>query len=1452
MERPEPEGLSCGGCQGAQSKLYCFSCQSHFCHGCWTKQHPPENPWAAKHEKIDSDVYQRLEGTFNPPSDAKIQDKLHRDDEETTWFAVKRDANGHPKILHDSGRYASLVAHGSCGGEHLARFPALVSFVGQTGAGKSTLIKMLIERRLASRIGGGSIDRASARELFATPVVGSYENDIDPTSGDVHLYADPSSYFEERPIFYVDSEGLEAGEKNPIAMRWRDSSQNERPTPGGKPPKSGRTRSRLTKKWRFSREVSRNLNWGDGSEHKKREFAVTHLYPRILYTFSDVIVFVLRNSRTFESAVVTRLIDWAVEVLNASTNQPRLPHAIIAVNAAISKTPVQRWDVEDATNRLLGSVNESTPSERATERIRALMKHWDLPEKPVRSVRDLLLCYYSSVRVVFIPDDNQYLRLEAQTEKLHGEIQSACESSMMSKKKARMLMNADELDELFQAAFDHFSRSPDATFDLIKAARKNTPIPRDFAGNLTKIAVAIRDTLQKERNITGHDVFKPLSLMAASSILLECTRSNWKGSALEFFEANYSEPCLNALQDFCKQFWPCEYADIGTRGKGRCVNTLARHQKGHQMKGKQVPGEYVASFTFDGLLPLWLNWIRDWLDRFQSYLLQHPRTREEDMIPKIHRHNLHRFFEQVGGSFAYVNHSVCMCCVRELPEHPLQCGHVLCTLCMKAYGVLDDRLKAKGAIAVQPGHISLHRCPLHSTQRAGFEFVEPRTISLKPDWAGVRLLCLDGGGIRGIVELEVLRHIEMELGGLVPIQSFFDLIVGTSTGGIIATGLGIKNWRVTNCITKFMTLADKAFTKRLLPGLHDIPIIGKAGRRYHTKPFEEVLQHTFKDDSLFGGYYIDPSNYRTRVALTSTTATGSTPVVLANYNRPDESPFTDFLRPDHPEDELKIWEAIRATTAAPGYFKPFTKPETGQRFVDGAVYHNNPIYVAFEESKLLWPDVRHRLPDIILSIGTGHNRQKNDAIRLDMDTEYSLKISRTAPPDVNGAENDLSRVFQNFRMMFARMSNVLSSHIRWVSFEREVTLPVPLEKTKDARSRLQRIDPPLGYDPPSLDDKAKMIDLKRTVNEVLTKNPRQRRQIRYVARRLIASSFYFEKLRHDGIGSGHYQCDGRILCRFPNNSDELSHLGNFLRSQQCQGSNENGQRDYPMFCIEEQGRPRFDMEISSSVVDKMCQGQLSIFDFDRVVFRVSNKNAEVTLSLALWDTEEGKADVIPVSGFPRRIVAESSQPMPASPSFGTVEISAADYWKEVDEYTSSYRELIQVDDLDLNNATSSVEVPKSRAWGLWQDAGPSWEFRRLLRRRPRMTVSSGNKKPPSHSPSQTPSLSSASNEESDDQLGTPIKELQLNEPGLSMRFSRDEATNRAPESALETEEDEDEPLSLLIRRNLGVLRGLGANGTSIVEMERAVALSLLEGRAVTPHGLGFDPDDFDEEQDEGD
>lgn len=83
-----------------------------------------------------------------------------------------------------------------------------MSFVGQSGAGKSSLIKLLIDLRL------------TGFEAWLTPVVGG-KGVTEPTSEDVHLYADPVSAITEAPIFFADCEGLSGGEREPMSAKFR-------------------------------------------------------------------------------------------------------------------------------------------------------------------------------------------------------------------------------------------------------------------------------------------------------------------------------------------------------------------------------------------------------------------------------------------------------------------------------------------------------------------------------------------------------------------------------------------------------------------------------------------------------------------------------------------------------------------------------------------------------------------------------------------------------------------------------------------------------------------------------------------------------------------------------------------------------------------------------------------------------------------------------------------------------------------------------------------------------------------------------------------------------------------------------------------------------------------------------------------------------------------------------
>ena len=124
--------------------------------------------------------------------------------------------------------------------------------------------------------------RDSGRNLhYPAPVVGS-TNDDGPTSADVHLYADPGTSHTSRPILYADCEGLQGGELLPGAAR----STRNRGMPSAL---RGRVEKVLAS--------SIHIQWANSPETRQREYAVMELYPRLLYTFSDVVVFVLRNAR---------------------------------------------------------------------------------------------------------------------------------------------------------------------------------------------------------------------------------------------------------------------------------------------------------------------------------------------------------------------------------------------------------------------------------------------------------------------------------------------------------------------------------------------------------------------------------------------------------------------------------------------------------------------------------------------------------------------------------------------------------------------------------------------------------------------------------------------------------------------------------------------------------------------------------------------------------------------------------------------------------------------------------------------------------------------------------------------------------------------------------------------------------------------------------------------------
>jgi hypothetical protein len=228
-----------------------------------------------------------------------------------------------------------------------------------------------------------------------------------------------------------------------------------------------------------------------------------------------------------------------------------------------------------------------------------------------------------------------------------------------------------------------------------------------------------------------------------------------------------------------------------------------------------------------------------------------------------------------------------------------------------------------------------------------------------------------------------------------------------------------KNWSIKRCADKFRRLCGIAFTPRTLqkfPILRHL-ITLKLATKYQTIPFRDTLQKTFEDEPLFGSSGQSPSYHGAKIAVTATDKAGTRAIIIANYSRNDGSRIEtrpgeyEFLRPDRPRDGLTIADAAAATSAAPSYFKPFEHGPTKRTYLDGAIYHNNPVRLLHRERKLLWPDVANQDPDIFLSIGTSQHKaglQEHLSGRSTADSAPTC-VSQYAPFDVPNLTDNARR-----------------------------------------------------------------------------------------------------------------------------------------------------------------------------------------------------------------------------------------------------------------------------------------------------------------------------------------------------------------------------------------------------------------------------------------------------------
>ena len=194
-----------------------------------------------------------------------------------------------------------------------------------------------------------------------------------------------------------------------------------------------------------------------------------------------------------------------------------------------------------------------------------------------------------------------------------------------------------------------------------------------------------------------------------------------------------------------------------------------------------------------------------------------------------------------------------------------------------------------------------------------------------------KILSLDGGGVRGLSIIIILKHVMRNLNRKRQVETQpweeFDMIGGTSTGGIIAIMLGRLRMSLDQCEAAYMKLSSNVFKKnRRSADPRRIYDFLEANGKFSPQPLEDTVgemlrERELADNELLKSY--DPEDCR--VFVCATRALNSTPAVLRSYETTKHDPY----------DDCQIVEAVRATSAASTFFPETKLGRHGELFVDG-------------------------------------------------------------------------------------------------------------------------------------------------------------------------------------------------------------------------------------------------------------------------------------------------------------------------------------------------------------------------------------------------------------------------------------------------------------------------------------------------------------------------------------
>ncbi len=734
----------------------------------------------------------------------------------------------------------------------------VISMVGPTGAGKSSIIKRL--------------------NPIKPPVVAFQEQQIPTTSNVNSFYS--AGFNGVSPLRILDLEGDDGG--LPL-MEYCKNYQHL----------SSTDYLSADDVSTFVKQVFQHYDEKELTAYmNKRKHVTKHLLPRLCYIMSDVIVYVNTVPAKRESMYLDRVLEF-VEKSQTGVSSAELPSLILVYNQCPKRQ--KPFDIAEATDHFFVFVDR---------------------EKK-------LLESYRTVDFVKIPD--------WENESLYAQQVTALQKTIA----ARVL----EQKELKRANGTLFSEQ--VWFDILDKvvenflAEENISMSRIFGKFIISESSLVNRAYAFFHHVYGASTKKAAFLCAREQSIKMLAahivfRAIEKGHGeLRDVDDNWVKLLSNLLQRIRRRS-PCEAMHGSSQ---QCTEELQTHGAYHRFGGtkKRAGHHQFADAQSDKDLE---QVFRDAILSFQK----NAALGGAAGLKAVHQERLGVFRAAITPE-STAPQKQCALCFRNRADCLLSSENAFCVACI-------DGLKADDAAALS---CPLTGKPVHIIENVG----------KLPGRYGIRILCLEGGGVRGPVLIKSLRRLEHAAG--MPIGDMFDIVCGTGVGGVVACAVGSGKLSLDQCEELFHSMSESVFQKpRMGHRIFNIGFLQSIfGKPYNATSFNQVLQAHLGDDTFLDGARGGAPRSPKVFALAGATAPQFEPYILGNYPPGKrDKPTVACL--------YKLWEVCRATMSTPKFFAPFQK--AGTLLVDGAVFANNPAEIAIAEANIIWnfPDI-----DLVVSVGCG-------------------------------------------------------------------------------------------------------------------------------------------------------------------------------------------------------------------------------------------------------------------------------------------------------------------------------------------------------------------------------------------------------------------------------------------------------------------------------------------------